>query len=240
LGELGGINTLLSATQIDHLKEISGVDVTQARLLSHALTHSSMGGKDNERLEFLGDRVLGLVIAEYLYHKRPQEEEGHMAKRFARLVSKDILAEVAIKIGLDDIVIISKSEENTGGRTNSTILADCCEAVIAALYIEFGWNTARHFIMNHWKDYLMIDQPPPRDPKTILQEWAQAKGLALPQYQILSQSGPSHQPLFEVAVHIPGYQMGRGSGSSKKLAERQAAENFIEIVGWSKRTDDND
>lgn len=198
-----------------------------------------MGEKDNERLEFLGDRVLGLVIAEYLYHKKPQEEEGSMAKRFARLVSKDILAEIAVKIGLDQIVIISKSEENTGGRTNSTILADCCEAVIAALYIEFGWNTARHFILNHWTDHLMTDQPPPRDPKTILQEWAQAKGLALPQYQILSQSGPSHQPIFEVTVHIPGYDIGKGRGSSKKLAERQAAENFIERAGWSIHMGDN-
>lgn len=221
----------LTTEQQNYFQGLLKIAVNDSQILVQALTHSSVGTKDNERLEFLGDRVLGLVIAEYLYHHRPTEQEGGLAKRLAHMASKDILASIAVKIGLHKIIFLSKSEENGGGRANTTILADCFEAVIAAVYLEYGFDVVRKLILACWDDHLCSGGAPPVDPKNILQEWSQANTLSLPEYRVISRTGPAHQPLFEVAVYIFGYQIVTGQGSSKKLAERHAAQNFLAQIG---------
>lgn len=198
-------------------------------LLREALTHPSTapelrGGARHgyERLEFLGDRVLGLVVAELLVERFPGEPEGALAKRHTALVRKEALAEAAEAIDLGRHLILSSGEEGSGGRLNQAILADACEAVIAALYLDGGLEPARRFI--HQVFGPAVDTPgPPEDPKTALQEWAQGRGRPLPVYTTLSRSGPDHDPEFEVEVSVVGETPATGRGSSKRAAAKAAA-----------------
>jgi ribonuclease-3 len=212
-----------------------GHDFADPDLLERALTHASRnarpGGGDNyERLEFLGDRVLGLVVADLLYHHFPDEEEGALARRFAMLVRRETLAEVAEEIDLGPAVILARGEAEAGGQENPAILSDCMEAVIAALYLDGGLETARSFIAAQWTPRLEADPTPPKDAKTELQEWAQGQGLPLPSYSEVGRDGPPHDPRFTIAVSVEGSEAVEGSGSSKRQAEQAAAEALLAKV----------
>ncbi|WP_455373211.1 ribonuclease III [Limibacillus halophilus] len=201
-----------------------------------ALTHSSAlarskGGRGSyERLEFLGDRVLGLAVADLLLRRFPEESEGELAKRFAYLVSGEILAKVARAIDLGPHIAFSRGEADSGGSDNPAILADVMEAVIAALYRDGGLEAARRFIEPQWTPLIEADHTPPREPKTALQEWAQGRGLALPQYIEIAREGPAHDPRFTIEVRLElktGEMSARGEGRSKRQAEQEAAEAML-------------
>lgn len=214
--------------------------------LADAVTHPSLMGLERsgrgerpdsgpglayERLEFLGDRVLGLVVAEWLIERYPTEREGALAKRHVALVRREALARVAEAIGLGRYLRLSPAESQGGGRNNHTILADACEAVIGALYLDGGMEVARRFIRTRWAGQIDRPEPPPIDSKTALQEWAQGKSLPLPTYELVEQSGPAHQPLFRVAVRVKGMEPVVGTGTSKRAAEKLAASTLLRKVG---------
>lgn len=205
-------------------------------LLELALTHASAasvqrGRNSNERLEFLGDRVLGLVVAEMLFERFPEEAEGNLAPRFVALTRKETLARVAQSIGLGRHLILSHGEEEAGGRDNPGLLADACEALIAALFFDGGLRSARAFIRRHWRPLAEEEPTPPKDAKTALQEWGQARGLALPAYREIGREGPPHAPIFQVELSLGGFAPSVGVGSSKRAAEQAAALAMLEQVG---------
>ena len=202
-------------------------------LLRQALTHSSASGPagsrrlSNERLEFLGDRVLGLIVSQLLYEAYPDEDEGALARRYSFLVSGDALAQVAEQIDLGDFLRVSRGEEEAGGTRNPGLLADSCEATIAALYLDGGLDAARRFVHRFWRPLMGAALRPPKDAKTELQEWAQARALALPQYREVSREGPPHAPRFFIEVNLDGLETVSASGSSKRAAEQAAAEGLL-------------
>jgi ribonuclease III len=203
---------------------------SRPELLREALTHSSAHRRrsrdlrDYERLEFLGDRVLGLIIAEMLFARFPREAEGALTRRHASLVRREALTEVAKAAGLGDHILLSRGEEAAGARANSSVLADVCEAVIAALYLDGGLLAATKFVERWWQPQLSsLGVAPPRDPKAALQEWAQARGLPLPAYDTVGTSGPPHRRIFTVTVTVAGLAPATATGSSKRAAEVAAA-----------------
>ena len=202
-------------------------------LLDRALTHASAGGgrQSNERLEFLGDRVLGLIVADMLLQRFRDEDEGAIAKRHTALVRREALARVARSIELGAALQLSKGEEDNGGRSNPAILADACEAVIAALYRDGGLEAARRFIVEYWTPLLDETEAPPRDDKTALQEWAQGRGLPLPSYTEVDRQGPAHEPVFVIEAAVNGFPAVRADGASKRQAEQKAAAVLLEKVG---------
>ncbi len=214
---------------ITSLETSLGHRFAQPDLLKQSLVHSSMAHNrfarmlSNERLEFLGDRVLGLVIADLLFQRFPEEEEGTMARRHVALVRRESLTSVAHTIDLASHLVMSRGEEDSGGRQNPAILADACEAVIAALYLDGGIEAAGTFIRRYWIPLLLEDPDPPKDAKTALQEWAQKRGLELPLYTEISREGPAHAPLFTVKVTVTGLGTKAASGASKRIAEQAAA-----------------
>jgi ribonuclease-3 len=199
------------------------------QLLREALTHASLPhgpqaeADSNERLEFLGDRVLGLAVAHLLHSRFPKETVGELARRHASLVRREALELVARRIGLPAAIRMSRGEEESGGRDNPGVLADACEAVIAALYLDGGLAAAVAFVERHWRDLIEGDATPPKDPKTALQEWLQARGQLPPVYRETTRVGPPHAPIFSVEVAISGHPPVTASGSSKRAAERAAA-----------------
>ncbi len=215
----------------DDLQKSIGYVFKDTGLLQVALTHSSTGEKDNyERLEFLGDRVLGLVIASLLFKKFPDEKEGDMAKRLASLVQGETLSKLSSRISLGDYIIFSEAEAAAGGAKNDHILADVYESVIGAMYLDGGFEPCKTLIETQWEDVLYTMVEPPQHPKTAIQEWAQAQGLALPLYEIIGQSGPDHAPIFEVSLSVVGYDVVRGQGRSRAEAEKEAAQVFVTSV----------
>lgn len=202
-------------------------------LLKKALTHPSAltpgHGVDFERLEFLGDRVLGLVVASWLFEEFPQENEGDLAKRFTNLVRKETLVEVAKAIGLDQAMIMKQERSSSQTKRLETLLSDGCEALLGALYLDGGIEAARPFIHKYWKDYHGT-QEPPRDAKSILQEWVQAQGKTHPIYVVVESSGPAHAPSFIVEVRVDGVPSAQGEGSSKRFAEQVAAQRLLDRV----------
>ena len=218
------------------LEEALGHQFADPGLLEEALTHRSAayvsaGRRDRrgarrslgyERLEFLGDRVLGLLVAEMLMTAFPREAEGALARRHAELVRKETLAAVATEIALADYVLLPPLDD-TAARHNPSLLADVCEAIIAALYVEGGLEAARRFVAGHWTERMNAAVAPPKDPKTALQEWAQGRGRPLPTYRLVRTDGPPHQPVFTVAVAVEGAAEEVASGASKRLAEASAA-----------------
>jgi ribonuclease III len=208
------------------LADVLGHAFRDAALLEQALTHPSAASParpDNQRLEFLGDRVLGLCIAEALLRAYPDAAEGALAPRFNALVRRETLAEVAAEIGLGAHLRLGRSESTSGGRKKAAILADATEAVIAALYLDGGVPAARSFIAAHWQNRLTGLSAPPTDAKTLAQEWAQARGLAPPAYRLTTQSGPDHAPVFTVEAGLETGETATGTAGSKKLAEQEAA-----------------
>lgn len=238
------------------LAALIGHDFARPELLETALTHPSSTGTgrgkaarrpagtrkpaaksgktaklaDNQRLEFLGDRVLGLIVAEMLFAAFPAEDEGALAKRFAALVRQEGLAAVALDLGLGRFLTLSRGEEESGGRDNPATLADACEAVIGALYLDGGLDAARSFIERHWQPMMSAEALPPKDAKTALQEWAQAAGLNLPRYTVIRSDGPPHDPVFEVEVAVEGKPPASGAGRSKRAAEQAAARELLLTV----------
>lgn len=209
-----------------------GYAFKDAALLKKALTHPSAlmpgRGVDFERLEFLGDRVLGLVVASWLFEEFPQENEGDLAKRFTSLVRKETLVEVAKAIHLDQAMLMKHEKSSSQNKRLETLLSDGCEALLGALYLDGGLEVARSFILNYWKDHGA--EGPPRDAKSILQEWVQAQGKTHPIYVVVDSSGPAHAPSFVVEVRVEGVESVQGEGSSKRLAEQVAAQRLLERV----------
>lgn len=195
-------------------------------ILERALTHSSADIDDNnERLEFLGDRVLGLAVAKLLLDNFPNENEGDIGRRFAELVRAETLTHIGRALGIDGSLSLA------GGTANDGIVADATEAVIAALYIDGGYPAAARFIGRHWAPLIMQSDAPPRDAKTTLQEWSQARGLGLPKYRDIAREGPDHEPLFTVEVTVSGHQAARAQGNNKRAAEQEAAALVLAALG---------
>lgn len=195
-------------------------------ILQRALIHSSADiGDDNERLEFLGDRVLGLAVAELLLDNFPNENEGDIGRRFAELVRAETLTQIGRAVGIDGSISLAGSTANDG------IIADATEAVIAALYIDGGYPVAARFIERHWAPLILQSDAPPRDAKTTLQEWSQARGLGLPKYRDIAREGPDHEPLFTVEVTVSGREAARAQGNNKRAAEQEAAALVLAALG---------
>lgn len=200
-------------------------------LLRRALTHPSADGANYQRFEFLGDRVLALVIADWLLEDFPGADEGELAVRFNSLVRKETCAEVAERVGLGDHVVMGGGEEKAGGRRKAAILADACEAVIAALYIDGGLAAAERFIRAEWAPLIEKSSIVPQDAKTALQEWAQGAGKPVPKYVLEGRTGPDHAPEFTVSVQVAGQAPVQAKGASKRQAEQVAARAMLENLG---------
>lgn len=224
------------------LEDIIGHRFADSALLGEAVTHDSFsggnGGKggwgDYERLEFLGDRVLSLVAAELLMSRFPDAREGDLAFRHVALVRRETLAGIAGKIGLGRFLRLSKGEQESGGRENPAILGDAMEAVIAALFLDGGLEAAGNFIAAHWTAPMLAVTAPPKDAKTLLQEWAQGAGKGLPGYRVLGREGPDHEPVFAVEVNVAGLEAAVGEGASKRSAEQAAAGALLERIGTAR------
>jgi len=200
-------------------------------LLKHALTHPSVsGGRNYERLELLGDAVLALVITERLLVLHVDEAEGDIVKRRAALVNGGVLAEVAKEIGLGEQLILGESELQGGGRENARNLENAMEAVIGAVYEDGGLAAASDVVLQLFEQRIAEMKAPPKDPKTTLQEWAQGLGKPLPEYKLVGQTGPSHAPEFVVEVQVDGLESATATASTKRLAERLAAEKLLEQI----------
>lgn len=196
-------------------------------LLQTALTHASAGESENyQRLEFLGDRVLGLAIADILYARFPAESEGALARRLAALVQAGALARVARRIGLGEALILSGHEK----KDNDNILADSLEALLGALYREAGFPACRAAVDRLWQEEMDAAIAPPQDPKTALQEWAQGRGLPLPSYTLVAREGPDHAPLFTLRVAVEGHAPAECQAPSRRAAEKGAAEKLLRAL----------
>ena len=227
----------------EELAQVIGYSFVRPELLEEALTHPSALGsmpargrhrrretpnRSYERLEFLGDRVLGLVIADLLWRRFESEPEGHLTRRHTHLVRREALARVATQVGLGAHLILSRAERPAGAASNPSILADACEALIAAIYLDGGFEAATVFVHRFWEPLIDEMDEPPRDPKTALQERMQARGLALPTYELVGSSGPDHALRFTVEASVAGGHRAIATASSKRLAEAKAAEMLLE------------
>ena len=206
-------------------------------LLERALTHASAHGtkgkaRDNEVLEFIGDRVIGLLAAERLAELHPTAAEGELSVRLHGLVNGQACARVARRLELGPAQRLAGGETKAGGREKDSILGDACEAVMAAVYRDGGLEAARAVFLHAWREEFETNQAvKPRDPKTALQEWAQGLGKALPLYEVTNQSGPAHQPLFTVSVRVEGLEPALAQGASRREAEKAAAANLLRREG---------
>lgn len=214
-----------------NLQKRLGYQFKDWHLLDTALTHSSHAAKhDNQRMEFLGDRVLGLAISTYLYRNYTSAQEGDLAPRFNHLVRKETCAEIADSLQLGDEMRLGRSESRSGGRRKTAILGDVMEAVIAAIYLDGGYKAAEAFILDAWKDALEEMPEETIDNKTKLQEYVQGKGQEPPRYEILGRAGPDHAPEFEVAVCLDTGETASGKGGSRRKAEQAAAGEMLAML----------
>jgi ribonuclease-3 len=207
-----------------------GHSFAKPELLTRAVTHASLSSTtrpDNQRLEFLGDRVLGLVMAEALLAADPSAAEGQLAPRFNAMVRKETCAEVARDIGLGEVMKLGRSEMLSGGRRKDALLGDAMEALVAAVYTDGGLEAARGMILRLWSGRIQRVEADARDPKTSLQEWAQARGMPPPSYVEAARQGPDHQPIFTVEVTLQTGEAERASAGSKRAAEQQAARALL-------------
>lgn len=212
------------ATRIGH-------DFRRPDLLARAVTHASLSSPtrpSNERLEFLGDRVLGLSIATALFEQDGTAAEGQLAPRFNALVRQETCAEIAREVGLGDVLKLGRSEMLSGGRRKEALLGDALEAVIAAIYLDAGFDAARDTVLRLWGDRIArAAKADIRDPKSTLQEWAQARGLPPPTYSETARSGPDHQPLFTVEARLATGETATGTAPGKRAAEQSAARALL-------------
>jgi ribonuclease III len=216
------------------LAALTGHDFADQGLAIAALTHPSVGERESrqcyERLEFLGDRVLALVIAEALLERFPTENEGALSKRLVGLVRREALAHIADAIDLEQHIRVAPAAQSEQGRARESMLADACEALIGALFLDGGLDPARAFVRRHWEGLLDATRKPPRDAKTSLQEWLQGHGFALPLYEVVGQTGPAHAPRFSVRVTAENGEAAEAEGRSKRAAEQAAAKLLLARV----------
>jgi ribonuclease III len=222
------------------LQQRLGYEFTDRDLLARALTHSSALAGSNramsyQRLEFLGDRVLGLAISELLMREFPQASEGELSRRLADLVRADACAAVARAMQLDAAIYLGTTK-GTKAKLTLTILADACEAVVGAAFLDGGYGPAADLVQRFWRERMLAPARPLRDPKTMLQEWAQGRGLPTPAYREVERSGPHHSPEFRISVALPGRPPAEGVGGTKRAAEQAAAAAMLEREGiaWDK------
>lgn len=221
------------------MKEIKKIEITlnysfiNSDLIETALTHTSTLNNKNdynyERLEFLGDRVLGLVIADIIYKKFLHESEGELARRIAVLVSGKMLAKIAINLNLQNHIRVNENLKFNNGE-NSSILSDTMEAIIGAIFLDSNYKEVKKVIKSLWKEYILIDEMPPKDPKSALQELAMQLKYEMPEYSNYDKTGPDHSPSFSVKVSIKGISNSQGAGNSKKLAEADAAYKLLKVI----------
>ena len=225
--------TSLSPARLDEITERLGYRFRNHALLTEALTHGSTQKHkgDYQRLEFLGDRVLGLLIAEHLFRAHPGDEEGQLTHVLSSLVRSEACAEAGDTIGLSDLVIIGSGERAKGMNLNRTVLGDAMEALVAAIYLDSGLDEARAFVMRCWDSQLKAPKLAAKDPKTFLQEWALARALPIPAYRIISREGPEHEPVFVVSVEVKDRPPAEGTAKAKRAAEMDAAEQFLKREG---------
>lgn len=221
----------MSAKSLAALQERVGHKFADQSLLKRALTHSSLAATskvgDLERLEFLGDRVLGILAAESLWRAYPKMREGDLAPRLNALVRKETCAKAALAWGLDKLVKMSAQEEESGGRGKKAILGDVAEAFLGALYIDGGLEAARRAYDQFWTPNLEALSLQHRDAKTTLQEWSQERGLGAPKYEVVNSEGPAHAPAFTIDVAVKGFDPVRAEGQSKRAAQMAAARAFL-------------
>jgi ribonuclease-3 len=220
--------------ELSDLEARLGYRFRDSDLATLALTHLSAqpaGGRSYQRLEFLGDRVLGVIVADELYRSFPLASEGELSIRLAKLVRRETCAAIATEWDVGPHVVLGVGEARGGGRKKAAILSDICESIIGAVYVDGGFEAARGLIRRSWGGRLTADAEPARDAKTALQEWAQARALAAPRYEEAARSGPAHAPLFVMRVELPGYEPEMGEASSKRAAEQAAARAFLDR--WS-------
>lgn len=217
------------AKSTEALSERLGYVFQDRALLERALTHgSALSGRVThldtyQRLEFLGDRVLGLTIAEMLIETYPHAEEGELSRRLNQLVRKETCADVARDLDFGPFLRMGESESRSGGRTKKAVLGDVCEAVIGALYLDGGHDVAARFVRTHWAERMQAQKVARRDAKTALQEWAQARKAGTPVYAMMARTGPDHAPIFTIEVRVEGVAPCQAQGASKKIAEHEAA-----------------
>jgi len=228
---------------INEFREKFGLNFSDPILLITALKHRSFLNvtneprtSSNERLEFLGDAVLDLIVTHFLYEKFPNKTEGQLSKIKSILVSKPVLADVAVQISLGNLVLINWGEEKTGGRQRQSILADAFEAIVGAIFLDMGLSKATEFVQEHLlKDFQkIVKKGLYKNYKSGLLEYSQKLGKGLPEYRVIEESGPDHAKEFYVEVWINGGKMGEGKGKSKKTAEQRAAQNALKQIGKKK------
>jgi ribonuclease-3 len=231
------------ARKLKELEARLGYAFKSRDLLKKALTHASVRQnsskrRDNERLEFLGDRVLGLAIAELLSEVYPNASEGELAKLYNRLVRGGTCAAIARELNLGPFLVLSDAEAESGGRDKETILADACEALLGGIFLEAGYETARDVVRALWGSRVGASPAEAVDAKSMLQEWAQGQGLDLPQYVEVARQGPDHAPRFTAEVSIKGKKPARGEGANKRAAEQAAAATLLVREGVWRRSDE--
>ena len=216
--------------KIKEIEKILKYNFKRTTLLETALTHKSFDNNDNnEKLEFLGDRVLGLVISEKLLNKFPNEKEGIIDKKFANLVNKKTCLVIARKINLKKFILLGSSHKKLE-RSADKIISDCLEAIVGAIYLDGGLKSVERFILNFWEEFLLKSTVTLIDSKTKLQEFSLKKFKELPKYVFFKKSGPQHRPLFKTEVQIPNSKKIIGTGSSKKNAQQNAAAKLLKIL----------
>jgi ribonuclease-3 len=211
------------------VERILGYSFHEPRLLREALTHRSAAGAgrgSNERLEFLGDRVLGLAVAVWLAEHYPREQEGALGRRLAHLVSQPVLARIAEELGLPGLLSVAPGEARAGVRGRASVLADAIEALLGAMFLDGGLEPVQRFVRARFEGVMIAEAEPPKDAKTTLQEWGQARALGLPGYTIESCDGPSHAPRFMVRVSLGGDE-GQGEAGTRRAAEQAAAQALL-------------
>lgn len=221
------------AVNYDPLFTAIGVKLKDVKTLTRALSHKSAShGRDlgYERLEFLGDRVLGLCVADMLMMAFPDEPEGALSRRLNALVRQETLAEIGEEIGLGRYMILGKAEEDSGAKSNPAIVSDIVEAIIATIYLEHGLEGARQFINRFLERRLANTAKPPKDAKSTLQEWAMARKMPLPAYVVTDRKGPDHAPIFTIEVSLPGVDPVSATGETKRVTEQKAAEALLETL----------
>ncbi len=216
------------SSQYSELYEILGYSFKDESLIREALTHPSLEGTPSyQRLEFIGDRVLGLAIAGWMFELHPNADEGGLASRHTNLVRREACAKIAADLNLGDFIHMAKSSEDTGGRKRETIIADVCESVIGAIYLEAGYLEAEKFIRKFWHEMAHNVKVAKRDAKTRLQELVQSRGKSTPVYTTIDKKGPDHQPTFTIVVSVQGEGEEKAKGFSKRDAEQLAAEKIL-------------
>lgn len=215
----------------DKLEEVIGYQFKNRHLLERALTHSSTNDDYNyQRLEFLGDRVLGLVIAHALFEEFRGENEGGLAKRHTALVQGSTCTIIGQAHNIGDFIILSESERGAGGHLNENIISDVVESLLGAIYIDGGYEPVQAVILKLWGDNIKTLEDAPQDPKTELQEWVQARALDLPRYEIIDKKGPDHAPVFIVRLTVDGFDPMEVDGSSRRQAEKTAARKMLKVL----------